>query len=39
VWDEGRTAFIATLPSAAFTRGEVQATPDGEQLVFTSSAD
>jgi hypothetical protein len=39
VWDEGRTAFIATLPSAAFKLGEEQATPDGEQLVFTSSAD
>jgi hypothetical protein len=35
----GHTAFIATLPSAAFTLGEVQATPDGEQLVFTSAAD
>jgi hypothetical protein len=39
VWEEGRTAFIATLPSAAFKLGEVQATPGGEQLVFTSSAD
>src|SRR5665213_2106083 len=43
VWQEpssahpqGRTAFIATLPSAP---GEAQATPDGESLVFTSSAD
>ena len=35
---QGRTAFIATL-SAALGREEAQATPDGEQLVFTSSAD
>ena len=39
VWEEGRTAFIATLPSWFFRLGEAQATPDGEQLVFTSSAD
>ena len=39
VWDEGRTAFITTLSSAAFKLGEAQATPDGESLVFMSSAD
>ena len=39
VWEEGRTAFIATLSSAAFKLGEAQATPDGKSLVFTSSAD
>jgi hypothetical protein len=39
VWERGRTAFIATLSVAAFKLGEAQATPDGEQLVFTSSAD
>ena len=39
VWEEGRTAFIATLSSAAFKLGEAQATPDGDSLVFTSSAD
>jgi hypothetical protein len=32
----GRTAFIATIPS---TPREVQATPDGDSLVFTSAAD
>ena len=32
---QGRTAFVATLTSA-FEYGEAQATPDGEQLVFTS---
>ncbi|HEY5046291.1 MAG TPA: hypothetical protein VII53_10585 [Solirubrobacteraceae bacterium] len=36
---QGRTVFIATLSSAVFGLGEAQATPDGEQLVFTSSAD
>ncbi len=39
VWDEGRTAFIATLSSAAFKLGQAQATPDGDSLVFMSSAD
>jgi hypothetical protein len=39
VWEEGRTAFIATLSSTAFKLGEAQTTPDGESLVFTSSAD
>ena len=39
VWDEGRTAFIATLSSARFKLGEAQTTPDGDSLVFTSSAD
>ena len=39
VWEEGRTAFIATLSSAALKLGEAQATPNGESLVFTSSAD
>jgi hypothetical protein len=40
VWEPGgRTAFIATLSSTAVKLGEAQATPDGEQLVFTSSAD
>ena len=46
VWEEpsashpqGRTAFIAPLSSAAFRLGEAQTTPDGESLVFTSSAD
>jgi hypothetical protein len=37
--EQGHTAFIATLSSSAFNLGEVQATPDGEQLVFTSAAD
>jgi sugar lactone lactonase YvrE len=36
---QGRTAFIATLSAATFKLGEVETTPDGEQLVFTSSAD
>ena len=39
VWDEGRMAFIATLSSTAFMFGEAQATPDGDSLVFMSSAD
>ena len=39
VWEEGRTAFIATLSSAAFKLGQAQATPDGDSLVFMSSAD
>ncbi len=39
VWDEGRTAFIATLSSAAFKFGQAQATPDGGSLVFMSSGD
>ena len=39
VWEAGRTAFIATLSSAALGLGEAQATPDGDSLVFTSSAD
>ena len=29
VWEEGRTAFIATLSSTAFKPGEAQTTPDG----------
>jgi hypothetical protein len=37
-YPQGGTAFIATL-SAALGFGEAQMTPDGEQLVFTSSAD
>jgi hypothetical protein len=39
VWDAGHTAFIATLSSGAFKLGEAQATPDGDSLVFMSSAD
>ncbi len=46
VWEEpssahplGHTAFIGTLSAPAFTLGEAQATPDGDSLVFTSSAD
>ena len=38
VWAQGRTAFIATLP-ALLNLGQAEATPDGEQLVFMSSAD
>jgi hypothetical protein len=43
VWEAGgHTAFIATLPHAALGAGlgeGVQATPDGDALVFTSAAD
>jgi hypothetical protein len=37
-YPQGGTAFVATL-SAALGFGEAQMTPDGEQLVFESSAD